>query len=633
MKKLFSALLCLWMLLSWALAATAADDFRTIPRSEDISWMSYALYHEGQRIEGSGDSGHVAVPMGSVSKTYTATLILQLAEEGALSLDEPVFHYLPQFTMQDERYRSITVRMLLNHTSGLYGSTLKNSMLYGEASRFHHDQFLSMLSLQRLKHEPGAMASYSNDGYTLLELVIEALAGTSYAAFLQNRILTPLSLEDTCVSGAYQGDIKDIVNCYGSGGLFASADDLARFGDALIKEGTLLTGDSLQAMLQREETPYRAATYEFGLGFDDVSLYPFDALGMQAAVKNGDTLSYHASLVVLPAFGVTAAVMTEGGTSTDCQMMATALIADFLSDHALAAVTYYTDELETGGPVDARECLPYAGLYLSAGAQYLLDITEQGALLTNVYTGKCSAFEYLGEGRFYGDASILTIDEVGGEVYLYRSGLIPFGDKANYAYGDYIGVRRTCGDAMSDAWQHRNGHVYFLCDEDYRSQLYMSPLPRASVYVTDKAPGYVGYMKLCDDVTALSDIALPGAAGRDLSDLSFYSEGETEYCRSQGWTFIDSASVPDLYGGTNSVCTILPNGFSRWFCVGDAAGRTLRVTLAEGQEEGSGMWAVYEANGQLYQHSFLDGGTISLPEDGYIVFAGDIGTVFQITLF
>ena len=185
-RKLFCVLLSLFFVIPQMIAVAANEEvFHTIPVPRDVSWMSYALYREGEKIESSGAD---TAPIGSVSKTYTAAMIMLLAEEGRLSLDEALYQYLPQFTMRDKRYRDITLRMLLNHTAGLYGSTLKNTMLYGEDSRWNHDHFLSMLSEQTLKHAPGAMASYSNDGYTLLELVIEAVTGKSYADCLKERV-------------------------------------------------------------------------------------------------------------------------------------------------------------------------------------------------------------------------------------------------------------------------------------------------------------------------------------------------------------------------------------------------------------------------------------------------------------
>lgn len=112
--------------------------------------------------------------VGSISKTYTAVLMMNLVEEGKVKLDEPVTTYLPEFTMADARYKDITVRMLLNHSSGLMGSAGPGSFLFGDNNRDASDELLERLSTQTLQADPGAYSVYSNDSYTLAGLVIEA---------------------------------------------------------------------------------------------------------------------------------------------------------------------------------------------------------------------------------------------------------------------------------------------------------------------------------------------------------------------------------------------------------------------------------------------------------------------------
>lgn len=70
--------------------------------------------------------------IGSISKTYTAAAMMKLVEQGKVDLDEPVTAYLPDFTMADPRYTQITVRMLLNHSSGLMGGTTNDAFLFGD---------------------------------------------------------------------------------------------------------------------------------------------------------------------------------------------------------------------------------------------------------------------------------------------------------------------------------------------------------------------------------------------------------------------------------------------------------------------------------------------------------------------
>ena len=79
----------------------------------------------------------------------------------------------PEFKGPKERYKEITVRMLMNHTSGIMGSSTTNGMLYEDNDTRYHDELLQSLAEQRLKADPGAYAAYCNDGFGLLEIIVE----------------------------------------------------------------------------------------------------------------------------------------------------------------------------------------------------------------------------------------------------------------------------------------------------------------------------------------------------------------------------------------------------------------------------------------------------------------------------
>ena len=137
--------------------------------------------------------------VGSVSKVYTAAAMMRLVEDGKVDLDAPVTTYLPDFTMADARYKDITVRMLLNHSSGLMGSAGPSSFLFGDGAHDASDDLLERLSTQTLQADPGAYSVYSNDSYTLAQLVIEAASGMDYGAYLHEAVIEPLGLENTFV--------------------------------------------------------------------------------------------------------------------------------------------------------------------------------------------------------------------------------------------------------------------------------------------------------------------------------------------------------------------------------------------------------------------------------------------------
>ena len=128
--------------------------------------------------------------IGSVSKVLAALATMILVDRKLLELDAPVVHYLPQFTMLSAGYKDITIRQLISHASGLPGTYPRNLFasvpLPGYAAELE-----ASLADRHLKHTPGELAVYCNDGFTLMERVILAVTGQSYPDFVQSAILQP----------------------------------------------------------------------------------------------------------------------------------------------------------------------------------------------------------------------------------------------------------------------------------------------------------------------------------------------------------------------------------------------------------------------------------------------------------
>ena len=143
------------------------------------------------------NTGKRHLNIGSVSKMYPVTAVMQLSDRGLVDIDAPVTDYIPDFKMADPRYKDITVRMLMNHTSGLMGTEYGGSFLFDEASGDYHDSFLEHLKTQYLKADPGAFNCYCNDGFTLLEILVERLSGMTFTEYLEEYICGPLALDNT----------------------------------------------------------------------------------------------------------------------------------------------------------------------------------------------------------------------------------------------------------------------------------------------------------------------------------------------------------------------------------------------------------------------------------------------------
>ncbi|MGI5166646.1 serine hydrolase domain-containing protein [Spirillospora sp. CA-253888] len=218
------------------------------------------------------------VRIASVTKTFTATVLLQLVAERRVSLDDTVERRLPGLVRGNGNDgREITVRDLLGHTSGLAEYAL-DPRIQSEPRREWTPAELVAIALEK---PPSRTASYSNTNYVLLGMIIEKVTGRAFAAELRDRILRPLRLRHTSLPTdrffpgpyvhGYWGDYGDVStevspsSGWTSGGLISTVDDVARFHRALF------TSRLLPRKLQRELTATHTVTdgdarYDYGLG-------------------------------------------------------------------------------------------------------------------------------------------------------------------------------------------------------------------------------------------------------------------------------------------------------------------------------------------------------------------------------
>lgn len=309
-----------------------------------VSGMQYAIRDQG-KITVSGGFGlsdkaagtpvtkDTMFGIGSVSKMHVSAATMMLAEDKVIDIDQPLTTYLPQFKMADERYKKITPRMLMNHSSGLYGSHYGNSILMDDSDTQNHDELLTRLQSERLKSDPGAYSVYCNDGFQLLELMIEQVTGSSYTEFLDQHMSSPLKLSSTKTPldtfnrqqlaktyfpGLTQALPSENANILGAGGLYSTAEDLTTFAEMLNgKHPDVLSKASATAMQQPEYknglwVPEERNSFNYGLGWDAVDLAPFGDYGIKALSKGGDTIMYHADLITLPESDISIAVLSSG---------------------------------------------------------------------------------------------------------------------------------------------------------------------------------------------------------------------------------------------------------------------------------------------------------------------------------
>jgi len=343
-----------------ALAARLDTRLKALLKSSGIPGVSAAIvWDDGRRWSGAAGSADIstatamttdtAFAFASVSKTLTAAVVLQLVGEGKLALDQPVARLLPAFAL-DPR---ITVRMLLDHTSGLPDFFLNPKI--DKALRARPDTAWTALrawSYVPAKHAvPGKSWNYSNTNYMLLGELVEAVTGHPLAVEVRSRLLDPLKLrtawfqvaEEPRADGAigYRRVAKAgggfrygpvapgsdvmpfrsvVTAAGGAGSIAATALDAALWMRAFAG-GDVLPADMQAAMIgDVAATKALGAKIPYGLGIQEV---PLD--GRRALGHSGRYLGFRNVVRYVPAAGVTIAVMTNQGTY-DPAKIATSLL-------------------------------------------------------------------------------------------------------------------------------------------------------------------------------------------------------------------------------------------------------------------------------------------------------------------
>jgi D-alanyl-D-alanine carboxypeptidase len=234
--------------------------------------------------------------IGSITKTFVATAVLQLVGEGRLELDEPVAHHLPGLLAEGEQ---ITVRQLLNHTSGLPNYNDDPALFAGivENRVWEPRQLVAMAEKQPQLFEPGSAWAYSNTNYIVAGLLIEAVSGRPLARELDRRIFSPLRLRHTSfpsttarLTGYHahgyistesiptpDGQPVDVTgynpsHAWAAGAIVSNAADLSTFYAALMS-GRLLTPSLLREMKTTvaEDPTDPGKTFSYGLGLQRVN--------------------------------------------------------------------------------------------------------------------------------------------------------------------------------------------------------------------------------------------------------------------------------------------------------------------------------------------------------------------------
>jgi CubicO group peptidase (beta-lactamase class C family) len=249
--------------------------------------------------------------LGSITKQFTAVAIMQLKEQGLLTLDDPLSLYVPEYPNAER----ITIRQLLNMTSGIPDYVTSGALGVGLdatsqlsfelleqvsdilTSQYTHAQIIDLISEYELLFEPGTDYSYSNTDYYFLGMIIEAVSGISYFDYLEQNFFVPLGMQSTSTdpadltsSGAIilqNGEIylpsQDRTLSYAAGSICGTVEDLYLWETAVLN-GEILTEESWTEV-------FAAGEYDYGFGW---------SIGPDCYYHGGETAGYNTLVMILP---------------------------------------------------------------------------------------------------------------------------------------------------------------------------------------------------------------------------------------------------------------------------------------------------------------------------------------------
>jgi CubicO group peptidase (beta-lactamase class C family) len=279
-------------------------------------------------------NGHTNFRLASCTKQFTAMAVMLLVHEGKLRYDEPLTRIFPHFPSYG---RKITIRNLLNHTSGLVSYEDVMDKMYAGRSweqipQIHDAGVLALMEKQKgTKFPPGTYWEYSNSGYCVLAMVVQKVSGMPFAEFLRRRIFQPLHMTTTVAYEYGKNHVIDRAYGYtndagmwletdqsptsatlGDGGVYSSVDDLIKWDNAL-RDHTLLSARAFRPAITPVSLPLTAAEWPRGPDGQPVKygfgwfLNPYR--GHRRMWHYGSSIGFHTAIERFPGDGLTIIVL------------------------------------------------------------------------------------------------------------------------------------------------------------------------------------------------------------------------------------------------------------------------------------------------------------------------------------
>lgn len=488
---------------------------------------------------------------GSVGKVYATAAMLKLVQEQGLSLDDPVIKHLPEFQVDDERYKDITLRMLLNHSAGLPSDVNATAMAAGSTMPEEIGlDLLEELRSQTLRSNPGEYAVYSNIGFELAQRMIEKISGQTFGIYMKENFFDPLKLKNTYMVSDENKEVADerfalpinekgktLPREYASrstnatGGIVSTTEDTCIFIDGVLSPETGILSKESIAQLGTDQSlsaNFPEQQELNGLGWDEIS-----RTITQTPVYEKSGASTHCSTktITAPEAGITiTASMTQFHNIFIYDELKNLMHDILLEKGTITAQTdapVYPEEAATG-ETDSI----YSGIYTGGDGLHDLASLHKADIVDNTMQHSRwdgAQWQNVGEYTHRDDGSYGCYDEetkvyisysfqlVGADVYLMKRVLTPEYDTTTAM------AKRIPEKTAVESWEKYNNNLWLrtnIWPSDYQAEACFSFLQ-----TMQDLPGYVAVnggapiMDIKDDTHLSSINNLSGGSG--YADLTF----------------------------------------------------------------------------------------------------------------
>lgn len=370
------------------------DDLLKLVETNNKGMGSLSIFQDGQEVyqktigyanveKGIKANSKTTYRIGSITKMFTATLVMQLVEEGKLRLDQPLSDFYPDIANASE----ITIEMMLRHRSGIFSLTDEADYTQWMEKLISKEDQVDKINNYESVFAPDSKAEYSNSNYVLLTFIIEDVTGKSYGEVLQKEVLNPIKLKLASYGQKLKGDESDAHSYYwdggqwtmstltdptvprGAGSINATPTELNQFLNALFN-AKLVSKTTLDKMMEIEDG--------FGLGMFPVPFHDKKGYGHTGGIDGFQSNAFY-----FPKQKMSIAYTGNGIVMARNDLMIGVLSIYYGMDYEMPdfkpALTLTSEELDK-----------YLGVYSSPTFPLKITITKKDQTLIGQATGQPS---------------------------------------------------------------------------------------------------------------------------------------------------------------------------------------------------------------------------------------------------